>query len=183
MAMDGANWSAGQRFRLSYDSPLSLGLSATQMQGSPWLYFNGMFGNVISSTVLESSLTRSWTNNTWMQGGILQTSTLITPGLVNKVNPIYSAYVIGGWSSDDLKIYGVIQPTILSGSLELSLPSHVDANGTLHHERQRVKIKNQAVSFAGAEKQWQQQNHSIKLGGVLDSHSRYQVKFTYGYQF
>jgi len=163
--------------------PITYRVGITRMPGSPWFSFSGVFGTVESSTVLDFTATRVWSTGMFAQAGVMQTSTEIQKGLVQSVSPLWAGYAVGGYQTDQFSVYMGLQPTIFAGHLEMKLPASVDNSGTMHYTDKTVKIRNQPVGFAGVERRWQQQDHSVKLGGVVNDQSQYQVKLTYGYQF
>lgn len=165
------------------EDPVTYRVGITHMPGSPWFSFSGVFGSVESSTVLDFTATRAWPQGMFAQGGVMQTSTEITSGLVRSVTPLWAGYVVGGYQDQDWSLYAGLQPTIFAGHLAMKLPVSVDSDGTMHYNERTIKIRNQPMSFAGAERRWRQQHHVWKLGGVINDRSQYQIKFTYGYQF
>lgn len=165
------------------ESPVTYRIGMTRMPGSPWFGFSGVFGTVESSTILDFTATRPWSTGMFVQGGVMQTSTEIRPGLVQTVSPLWAGYAVGGYQDRAWSVYGGLQPTLFAGDLDLKLPTSVDSNGIMHYTDRRVKIRNEAIVFAGAERRWQQSDHSWKLGGVVNDQKQYQIKFTYGYQF
>jgi hypothetical protein len=140
-AGDAQNWTTGSVVKpFGWSSPWSMAITATQIQGSPWLNFSGMFGRIDSSTMLETSLIRKWNTGYWLQVSGIQTSTRFSPGLVTDVSDIYSAFAVAGWNDQNWSVYGGIQPYVISGSVDLRLPSRVDAQGVLHYSDHRVNI-------------------------------------------
>jgi len=183
-ADDGLNWSTGFNTRaFGWNSPYIIQASLTQMQGSPWLGFSGIFGQVKNSNIIDTSISRTWNNGTWAQLGAMQTTTQIEPGLVKKVSTIYSAYLAGGWLFDGWNLFGGVQPTIISGALDLTLPSSVDIDGTMHYTNHKVGIKNQPIKFVGAEHRWKTRQHTFKLSGLINELNSYYTRLTYSYEF
>lgn len=184
-AGDAMNWTTGfNTHRLGFNSPYTMTLNATQMQGSPWMAFSGMFGNIRTSTVLDVSVTRTWKNNFWAQVGGMQTSTSIDAGLVSRVDPIYSMYAVGGYQDKGWSVYGGMQPTILAGSLTMRLPEYVDQQGVLHYNERKVSLQTRPVMFAGVEKKWRWQKKSmLSLSAVANTVNQYHTQVRYQYQF
>lgn len=177
---DANNWTTGVTSRAwGWQSPYLLNLSATLIQGSPWLGLSGIFGSVTSSTILDTSVTRHWSSGAWAQAGIMQTVTAINPGLVRSIDPIFSAYAIAGYRTKSWTLHGGLQPTIFSGSMDLRLPTSVDSQGVLHYTDSKVQIRNQPVGFVGGGPRWQAGNHLLSLDAVANTASRYQVMLKY----
>lgn len=166
-----------------WDSPYVLHIGMTNMPGSPWFSFSGMFGNIRSSNVIEASVARQWTSGWWAQTGMQQTITDFDRKMVTNISPVYSAYAIGGWREDGWSLYGGLQPTIFSGSMDLRLPSHVDLAGVLHYQDRKIQIRNDPVTFLGAERIWRDRQHSLSLAAVTNSQQQHSVRANYKYQF
>lgn len=180
----GDNWTTGMTGRLPISNQnLSWSVSATQMTGSPWLGFSGVFGQVRSSFMLDGSVARRWSNGLWAQAGLLQTSTAFEKGLVTRVSPILSAYASTGWRLDDLNLFVGLQPVIIAGSMDVTLPAAVDRTGTLHYDRHRVDFRNQAVTYVGAERTWSLKQHHFRASMVVDSASRAGAQARYYYTY
>jgi len=183
-AGDAQNWTTGAVLQpFGRESPWSMTLTATQMQGSPWLEFSGMFGQVRSSAILETNMTRKWNNGYWLQAGGMQTSTNFTPGLVTNVSNIYSMYAVAGWRDQDWGVYGGLQPYVVSGNVDLKLPNRVDSQGVLHYTKHRVDIETPVVGFVGTQYRLQKQNRSWNITGVVNSLGHSLIKADYQYRF
>jgi len=183
-AGDAKNWTTGGVVKpFGWSSPWSLGLTATQVEGSPWLNFSGVFGRVESSNLLEANIMRRWEKGYWAQVGGVQTSTNFTPGLVTDVSDIYSVFGVAGWKDQNWNLYGGVQPYVVSGKVTVDLPSGVDFRGTLHYTKHTVDMKTPVVTFAGASYQQQHKQHNWSVGGVVNSQKQGMVKFNYGYTF
>jgi hypothetical protein len=153
------------------------------MQGSPWFHFSGAFGTLRSSLVIEASLSRQWNNRWWAQAGMQQTSTEFDRQLITNITPIYSMYAVGGWQQQGWSVYGGVQPTIVSGAMDLRLPVSVSQDGTMKYQDHRIDIRNRAVSFVGAEKSWKTRSYSFALGVVTNSESNHSFRANYKYSF
>lgn len=180
----GANYSAGVSVPLSFaNQNWTVGVSRTEMTGSPWLSFSGIFGSVHSSSIVETTVNRRWDNGYWAQLGVMQTATRINPGLVTGVNNIWSVHAVGGWNNKAWSIYGGIQPTVVRGSVDIRLPDRVDQSGTLHYANHRVQVRTDPVSFAGVRHSYQYQNQKITTGALINSLGQYQAKINYTLAF
>lgn len=176
---DDLNWSTGSQFPLGgYDSRTIMQVGSTRMQGSPWMNMNGVFGKIESSTILETSISKSWTSSAWTRVGVMQTASTITPGLVTSITPIWSAYMVAGWQHDALKIYGGVQPTIFAGKFNLRLPDRVDADGVMYYTDSKHRLRNDAVGFLGAEHTWTARPLKYRLNSVVNQQSQYSVRFS-----
>lgn len=178
------NWTTGTTGKIPYlTNDWSYSISATQIYGSPWLGFSGSFGSVRSSLMLDTNIAYRWDEGFWAQGGLIQTSTSFDKGLVEKVSPIYSAYVTAGWKQENFHVFTGLQPVILSGDINLKLPSYVDNTGSLQYASHQIKLKNQAVGFFGLERRWDQRDKDFKMSAVVDALSRYSLNFRYTQRF
>jgi len=183
-AGDNNNWTTGATLRpFGPDRDWTLNLTATRTPGSPWLGFSGMFGQVNSSMIIETSMTRTWGSGHWVQLGGMQTSTDFTPGLVRDVGNIYSVFATAGWQDQNWKLFGGLQPHIVQGRVTLDLPTSVDNQGRLHYTSHTVNMRNPAVTFMGVRYQKSHNNHNWMVGGIIDSQQRHQVKFEYKHTF
>jgi len=164
-------------------NPTTYRVGITRIPGSPWFGFTGVFGNVLSSTILDMTATRTWKTNTFLQAGMMQTTTQIQNGLVQSVAPLWAGYAVGGYQDQHWSLYTGLQPTIFSGYLDMKLPTSVDRDGTMRYTNTRIQIRNQPIGFAGMERRWQEKVHTWKLGGVVNMRSQYQIKLSYQYDF
>lgn len=177
---DGTNWTTGMTSRAwGWDRPYVLGVSATRIEGSPWFGFSGVFGSINSSVILDTTVMRHWSNGTWAQAGVMQTATTFTPGLVTKVDPVWSGYAMTGWQNRSWAVHGGLQPTVFAGSMELRLPSHVDNEGSMHYTNNKVQIRSDPIYFIGGGPRWQMQQHRFSIDAVANSANRYQVMARY----
>lgn len=184
-AGDEQRWTTGMTSRhFGWNSPYLLHVSMSQMPGSPYFAFGGVFGTIKQSTILDTSVTRQWAQGFWAQGGVMQTTTAMEPGLVRSVSPIYSAYAVGGYRDESWSLYGGLQPTIFAGSLELRLPTRVDSQGILHYTDKSINIRNEPVAFFGAEKHWRwTRSNSTNLGAVINTENQYQLQIKHKISF
>lgn len=147
----------------------------TQMQGSPWFNFYGMYGQVRSSTIVDSSLTKHYGYGFWSQHGVMQTATDFNSGLVSKITPLYSAYSMGGWRNHEWSLYTGMQPYHIGGNVQISVPSSIDVNGNMQYSQHNVGIRNTAVGFAGIERRWEGRSHSISMFAVANTQNQRQL--------
>jgi len=160
----------------------------TNSQFSPFVAFNGMFGTVNSTTTFEYS-TLYQPNNFYAQGGVMYSLTDFDAGLVNDVTPITSVYAMAGWSNDNVNLYTGIKPMIVDGAVDVRLPTSVSSDGTMNYTNHSVQMDSDPVSFIGAEYKTNLvedkfgQTHSLKMNGVVDQNSQYQVGAFYEFTF
>jgi len=115
--------------------------SFTEVDFSPWLSMSGIWGEVNKSNITEGTLTvkeGNWIANT----GIMHTQTSINPGLITSVNDIYAAWGDFGWRHKNNKfgVYGGIDPVVVSGSVNVSLPEAVDNNGNVSYSNNEISL-------------------------------------------
>lgn len=183
-AGDSNNYTVGMNSRYwGWDSPYTLQIGMTNMQGSPWFQFSGVFGSIRSSFVMEANVSRQWNNGWWAQAGLQQTTTDFESKLVTSITPVWSAYAAAGWRQDGWSMYGGVQPTVLHGSMDLRLPRSVDSDGNMQYQDYRVQIRNQPVTFVGAGKSWASRKHAFGVDAVINSESRYSMRANYKYHF
>lgn len=150
--------------------------------GSPWVAFTGMWGDVKSSSTFEFSATKT-IDNWWAQVGILQTTTEINPGLVQKVSPITSLYSVAGYQFDDWNLYAGVKPYIVSGNIEFKLPTQVDTQGTMSYTTINHALRNTLTGFAGINYNSSYRNHRWSFGAVVDTQSKSAVVAKYQWKF
>ena len=157
-------------------------------QYSPFVSFNGMFGDVNSTTTFEYSALYQ-PNNFYAQGGVMYSLTDFNAGLVKDVTPITSLYAMAGWSNENINLYTGIKPMIVDGAVDVRLPTSVDAEGTMNYSNHSVSMDSDPVSFVGAEYKSNLienefgQTHSVKMNGVVDQKQQYQIGAFYEFSF
>lgn len=177
---DSMNYTTGISSRIFNPwSSWEVNTTITQMQGSPWFNFYGMYGQVRSSTIIDSSLTKHYGYGFWSQHGVMQTATDFNAGLVSKITPLYSAYNMGGWRNHEWSVYTGMQPYHIGGNVQVSLPSSIDMNGNMQYSQHNVGIRNTAVGFAGIERRWQGRNHSVSMFAVANTQNQQQIAVNY----
>lgn len=143
---------------------------------NPWMSFTGMFGTINKTTMMDINATRFWKNGVFGQLGMIQSFVDFTPGLVEKITPLKLGYAVAGWKHNGLTLYGGIQPTIFDGNITVKLPTSVDSQGTMHYTQHKVAIRNQPVSFVGADQVWKIGKHMFSLGAVINEQRSYQAR-------
>lgn len=165
------------------NSPWVHRVGMARIKGSPWFGFSGIFGAVLDSTVIDFSTTRLFGDGMFAQGGIMQTSTNFTPGLVTAVDPLWAGYFVAGKNTKEWAIYGGMQPTLFSGDISLKLPTSVDSRGVMHYTGHKFSVRNDPVLFAGAERRWKIHNHTWKINGTINDTGSYQARVSYSLGF
>jgi hypothetical protein len=156
---------------------VSLGIA--RIPGSPWMSFSGMFGTINSSVMMDLSGSWKSSGGTFVQGGVMQTTTNFTPGLIRDITPLWSAYAVAGWQDQNWSIYGGLQPTLFSGKISMDLPSSVDRHGNIQYNNHTVSIRNQPVKFVGTQYQWKQKHHRFVWGAAINDTGSYRMQFNY----
>jgi hypothetical protein len=167
---DDKNWTIGfDTSALFHERSWNFSITATQIQGSPWLGFSGVFGRIERSTILEFNLSKSWHNGIWAQAAMMQTSTAFSPGLVTGITPIYSTHSVLGWTQKGFTIYGGIQPYIVSGDINLRLPRNVDDSGVMQYSDHRVNLQNDLTRYAGFHYNYSDKMQGFSVNAVINS--------------
>ena len=135
--------------------------SHTQMQASPWMAFNGVFGSIENTSTLEANISKTYTNGVWHQFGVLNTKTEFTPGLITDVSDISAVYSVMGYRDNEWSVQTGVEPVIVGGSLNLRLPTAVDNSGNLLYNDYNVNVRNDAQYFVNATRTF-----TSKLGNV-----------------
>lgn len=122
----------------------------TQSAFSPYVQYSGAWGSVSGSNTFEYDYTWSSRSGMWGQFGIMNTSTMINPGLIERVGNIQSVHGMIGYRADDINVYAGVQPWVVSGDLHLRLPGPVDMDGVMTYESSKVSIAGQRpISYVG----------------------------------
>jgi hypothetical protein len=106
---------------------------------------------------------------------MMQTVTDMEAGLVRSVDPLWSAYAVVGMRQDLSNVYAGIQPTLFRGNIHLSLPTEVDAQGTLRYTEHSVAVRNQPVMFMGADHTVSLKQGSARFSAVVNETGAYRV--------
>lgn len=150
---------------------------------NPWMNISGMFGTINKTTMIDFNATKFWQNGVFAQAGIIESFVDFTPGLVEKITPMWLGYAVAGWKNDGLTVYGGIQPTIFEGGITVKLPTSVDSRGTMHYTQHNIAVRNQPVYFFGADKIWYVGKNLISISAVINDHRAYQAKATFKLNF
>ena len=148
---DNNSYSIGADSSLLYNTDWRFGITVSNQPYNPWLSFDGMFGTISKSYTTEIDLSRTYDNGLWHRTGITQTKTEFTPGLVNNIDTLYSGYMVGGYTTDNLSLYGGVKPTLFAGKINMRLPTDVDNNGKLQYTDTVINVRNKMLGFIGVD--------------------------------
>jgi len=154
----------------------------TVTPNSPWIMLSGMWGEIRSSTSLELSATVR-NNQFWSQTGSIVTGTQLQPGLVSRISPITSVYSVAGWTNQGVTVYGGVKPYIVSGSIQINLPTGVDKQGTMHYTSYKYRLQNAITGFVGLGYSVDSRGHRWNAGAIADSLGQTAITLTYQRKF
>lgn len=166
---------------LTQDWDINLGIA--RMPGSPWMSFSGVFGTIQDSVIVDTAVGRRWSNGTFVQGSVMQTTTQFQAGLIDSITPLWSASAMAGWQGQSWSVYGGVQPTIFAGSMSMNLPTGVDRQGKILYTRHNTAIRNEPVMFAGAQYRWRHHENSVVASAAVNEQGSYRVQFNYRKDF
>jgi hypothetical protein len=170
-----------RRMGITEDWDVNLGIA--RMPGSPWMSFSGVFGTIQDSVMVDTTVGRHWNNGMFAQGSIMQTTTNFQSGLIDRITPLWSASAMAGWQDQTWSIYGGVQPTILSGSMSMTLPTGIDQQGQIQYTKHSTAIRNEPVMFAGAQYRWRHHEDSVVASAAVNEQGSYRVQFNYRKDF
>ena len=100
--------------------------------------------------------------------------------MVNRVSDIRSAYAMGGWRNNSVNLYARFKPNVISGSVNLTVPTSVDADGVMHYSNATNRIRNQDTGFVGASFDYAPvRNHSLNLSTTYGQDGTGQIGIRY----
>ena len=166
---------------ITQDWDVNLGIA--RMPVSPWMSFSGLFGTIQDSVMVDTTMGRHWQNGVFLQGSIMQTTTNFQSGLIDGITPLWSASAMAGWQDRDWSVYGGMQPTIISGSMSMTLPTGVDQQGRIQYTTHSINIRNEPVMFAGFQRRWRYQDQSWSLSGAVNDLGSYRMQMHYRKDF
>ena len=143
---------------LGYTTPVSkkldLTLSYTKSDTSPWADISGMWGETESSQTVDARVQYKFGKQITAQVGLMSTKTEIKPGLVTGVNDVQAAYAGISYNEymankDKLSVYAGIKPYAVNGSLDLRVPTSVNADGNMQYKTLNTRIKSTVETYAG----------------------------------
>jgi hypothetical protein len=158
----------------------------TNTTQTPWMTYSGAWGTVTSASVLEYNyLWRPAQAGTWAQVGAMQTSSQVVPGMVQNISPIYAVHAAIGYTTPSFSVFGGIQPYIVSGHMDLQVPTHTDEQGVMHYDHSRARLRDdRAVGFAGARYRQQiDRTRSITYSAVANQTGTHSAEVRYTHAF
>jgi len=170
-----------RRMGVTQDWDINLGIA--RMPGSPWMSFSGVFGTIQDSVMVDTTVGRHWSNGAFVQGSVMQTTTNFQTGLIDRITPLWSASGMAGWQDQAWTLYGGVQPTIVAGSMSMTLPTSVDRQGRVRYTRYSTDIRNDPVMFAGFQRRWRHQDHSWAWSGAVNDQGSYRIQLNYRKDF
>jgi hypothetical protein len=179
----GANISVGvssQAFDL-HRQALQYQATVTRVAHNPWVNFSGMWGQSAGSTTAEFSMLYSpAASGAWAQAGVMNTAGQYQYAMVNRVSDIRSAYAVAGWRNSSVNLYAGFKPTVTSGSVNLTVPTSVDADGVMHYSNATNRIRNQRTGFVGTSVDYAPvRNHSLNLSATYGQDATGQIGLKY----
>jgi hypothetical protein len=126
---------------VEFSKNMFLTTAFTELDFNPWLSMSGMWGEINKTNITEGVLSvkkDNWVANT----GIMHTQTSIIPGLVTSVNDNYAIWGDVGWQhkNDNFGLFAGIDPTIIKGSVTVSLPDSVNKKGNLIYTESKIPL-------------------------------------------
>jgi hypothetical protein len=170
-----------KRMGMTQDWDVNLGIA--RMPGSPWMSFGGVFGTLQNSVMVDTTVARSWSNGVFAQGSMMQTTTNFRPGLIENITPLWSVSALAGWQDGNWSVYGGVQPTVISGSMSMTLPRGIDRQGQIHYTKYTTAIRNQPVMFAGFQRKWHKQDQAWMISGAINDFGSYRMQLNYRKDF
>ena len=160
--------------------PVQFQVTMTQTQHNPWINFAGVWGESRDAMTLEfSSVYSPEPEGMYVQGGMMQTIGNYNYGMVSRVSPIWSAYAIAGYREQGFSVYGGVKPTVISGSVDITIPTAVDVQGNMSYETVTSKIRNRAVGFVGSSYSYNYRAHRLSVNAMAGQDGSYQAGVYY----
>jgi len=167
-------------------SPWTHQFTMTQTEVNPYVQFSGSWGSVSGSTTMEYNTTYRSDQSWWAQGGVMQTTTRFTSGMVTNVAPIYAVHAVAGYTQDGFSLYGGVKPYVVAGHLDITIPTSVDADGVMRYSNVRADLgQTQPVAYVGTGYQITDHkgNNRLSMRAVVDQAGVYQTGVQYSRSF
>jgi len=169
--------------RMDVTQEWDINLGIARMPGSPWMSFSGVFGTIRDSVLVDTSVGRRWADGMFAQASMMQTTTNFQSGLIDRITPLWSVSATAGWQDRDWILYGGLQPTIVYGSMSMTLPTGVDQQGQVQYTRHSSNIRNEPVVFAAFQRHWRYQEQIWSLSGAVNDLGSYRMQLNYRKDF
>jgi len=148
---------ADQNTTVSFDSRMLVPgapdrhqITVTRTDRNPWISYGGAWGQIHYATTLEYNYLHEAKNGMWFQAGAMQTSTEIQPGMVQNIAPMYAVHGTVGYRQGSVNAYAGIQPYVITGRIDLRVPTLTDSSGTMHYRDSSINVRDErAVVYAG----------------------------------
>jgi hypothetical protein len=102
------------------------------------------------------------------------------------VAPIYAVHAVAGYTQDGFSLYGGVKPYVVSGHLDITVPTSVDADGVMRYSNVRADLsQNQPVAYIGTGYQIADHkgNNRLSMRAVVDQDGVYQTGVQYSRSF
>jgi hypothetical protein len=165
---DNSNYSVASNSTI-LDTDWNYSFSHTQMSSSPWMSFDGVFGSIEGTSTFEANISKNYSNGIWHQFGVLNTKTDFTPGLVTGISDISAVYGVMGYSNNKWSVQTGIQPIIIGGRLNLTLPTSIDNTGNLQYTNYTANVKNRPEYFLNAARSFNTKYVNVHVNGRTTS--------------
>ena len=117
---------------------------------NPHAQFSGMWGDVSGTSIIEYDYIVRGKNGQWAQIGFMNTTTDLSPGIIQRISDTQSAYLTAGYQYQGFGFYAGVQPTVIGGHVDLKMPSMVDEQGVMSYTHSRVSMTERtAIGYAG----------------------------------
>jgi hypothetical protein len=145
----------------------------TNLKFNPWLSMSGMWGNVNSSSTTEVSSLYTKDNFSFKMG-MLHTKTDFTPGLVTQVSGITSVWGEAGVKQGGFGFYAGVLPSVVSGRVQLTVPTSVDRQGRVNYTNYTTGIHDSTVGYMRfTYKQNIRRNIDLGVNGIYTTSGAY----------
>jgi len=156
-------------------------VTLTNSTANPFVSFAGAWGQTQTATTTEYSQLNLHDSGVWSQIGVMNTDVKYNTGLVSRVTPVMAVHAAAGVNINGLNLYAGIKPTVVSGSVNMLIPSSVDSEGTMSYNNVKTNLSGNPVSYVGFK--WQHNidktaQFSLRGAWAQDGSSNAKVYFT-----
>jgi subtilisin family serine protease len=168
-----------------YKGPWTHQITLTNTNINPYVQFSGTWGSVSGATTMEYNSTYRSDKGWWAQGGVMQTTTRYNTGMVTNVSPIYAVHGVAGYTKNGMSVYGGIKPHVVSGYLDITVPTSVDTDGVMRYSTVRANLnQGRPVTYIGAAyRMSDRRGNSWSMRAVMDQMGIYQTGVQYARSF
>jgi len=123
---------------------------ASNFDRNPWVNFNGVWGTVNSSTVIDN--VASYTKDKLVfKGSLMHVNTDITPGLVTSMSSQTGVWAEASYTNGGFRAFAGIHPVALSGSVSANIGSSIDNNGNMQYTQHTFGMPSNVDTYARLE--------------------------------